>query len=149
MDPSALSLEITRTFKASPERVYAAWTDPVQLAQWWGPDDAETLSLEADVRVGGDFIWRLRTPDGEEMQSVGKFLELVPAERISFSWKWDDDEDWAKVPSTITVHLAPKEGGTEMRFHHVGFPSETSRGNHQGGWESTLGRLAKMLEAEG
>jgi len=52
-----LSLEIKRFIKASPDRVYAAWTDPVQLKKWFGPENVQTRNLIADVRVGGQFRW--------------------------------------------------------------------------------------------
>src|SRR5205823_7802389 len=54
-----LSLEIKRLIKAPRDRVYAAWTDPAQLKQWFGPDNVQTHDLVADVRVGGTFRWDL------------------------------------------------------------------------------------------
>jgi len=50
-----LSLEIKRLIKAPRDRVYAAWTDPAQLKQWFGPEDVQTRDLIANARVGGEF----------------------------------------------------------------------------------------------
>src|SRR5205807_2689960 len=54
-----LSLEIKRLIKAPRDRVYAAWTDPTQLKQWFGPEKVQTRELVADARVGGKFRWDL------------------------------------------------------------------------------------------
>src|SRR5881628_1604011 len=62
-----LSLEIKRFINASPDRVYAAWTDPAQLKEWWGPESVRTRNLVADARVGGKYRWDLTNPEGEEM----------------------------------------------------------------------------------
>ena len=53
------SLQIERFIKAPRERVYAAWIDPAQLKQWFGPEDVETHELVADVRVGGKYYWNI------------------------------------------------------------------------------------------
>ena len=69
------SLEIIRFINVPPARVYAAWTDPAQLKEWWGPEDVRTRSLTADVRVGGKYRWDLTSPQGEEMSAFGEYRE--------------------------------------------------------------------------
>src|ERR1700745_2723606 len=95
------SLEITRFINAPRDRVYAAWTDPVQLKEWWGPKEVRTLKIVADTRVGGKYRWDLVNPDGEEMSVFGEYRELVPGKRIVFTWKWDDDENWEENVSLV------------------------------------------------
>lgn len=139
------SLEIIRFIKAAPERVYAAWTDPAQLKEWWGPEGVRTRNLTADVRVGGKYRWDLTSPDGEEMSAFGEYRKLIPGKKIVFTWKWDDDEVWQHRTSLVTVELSNRDGGTELRFKHEQLPSEESRDRHNEGWNSILDRLEKFL----
>ena len=74
------SLEIKRFIKASPIRVYEAWTDPAQLKEWWGPEGVRTRSLSADARVDGKYRWDLVNQEGEEMSVFGEYREVVPGE---------------------------------------------------------------------
>lgn len=143
--PSASVVEITRVLRAPRARVYAAWTDPDQM-QWWGPEGCETLEFTADLRVGGKWTWRLRTPDGE-MTARGEYRELRPDERVAYTWQWADDPDWENVESLVTVELRDHPEGTELRLRHAGFPSAESRENHVGGWTEALGKLERQLTA--
>jgi uncharacterized protein YndB with AHSA1/START domain len=135
------TLQITRVIKAPRERVYAAWTDPSQLRQWFGPETTQTKELIADPRVGGEFRWSLINCDGEEMTVAGEFRELTPDRKIVFTWQWQDDELWDNQTSVVTVELADREGGTEVCLTHEQLPSEQSRDNHEEGWTSLLVKL--------
>lgn len=69
----------TRRYKAAPEKVWRAWTDPHALAQWFGPDDAGVVSLaDMDVRVGGRYHIRFVLPGDEEHNISGVYQEVVP-----------------------------------------------------------------------
>jgi uncharacterized protein YndB with AHSA1/START domain len=139
------SLQIKRFIKVAPDRVYAAWTDPVQLKQWWGPEGVRTRNLTTDVRVGGKYRWDLTSPEGEEMSAFGEYRELVPGKKVVFTWKWDDDEVWGNRTSLVTVEFSERDGGTELLFTHQQLPSEESRDRHSGGWNSILDGLEKFL----
>lgn len=139
------ALELVRYFKASPERVYAAWTDPKQLPQWFGPENVKTRGLVADVRVGGEYRWEIVHTDGEEMSVYGEYRELVPGRKIAFTWRWDDDEVWAGQLSIVTVELTGRDGGTELHLRHEQLPSDESRERHTQGWESVLDQLEKFV----
>src|SRR5437762_12920351 len=139
------SLQIKRFIKTSPDRVYAAWTDPAQLKEWWGPESVITRSLTADMRVGGKYRWDLTTPEGEEMSAFGEYRDLVPGKKIVFTWKWDDDEAWENQTSVVTIELFDRRGGTELRLRHEQLPSEESRYRHSEGWNSLLNRLEQFL----
>ena len=141
------SLEIKRFIKASPDRVYAAWTDPAQLRQWFGPEQVTTNNLIADPRVGGRFRWDLTNSDGEKMTMEGEFRELQPGKKIVFTWRWQDDEDWKNHVSIVTVEISGRSGGTELRLTHEQLPNEKSRDGHTGGWNSALDKLEKFVSS--
>jgi uncharacterized protein YndB with AHSA1/START domain len=140
-----LSLEIKRLIKAPRDRVYAAWTDPAQLKQWFGPEDVQTHDFIAEVRVGGKYRWDLTNQEGEEMSIFGEYRELVLGKKIVFTWKWDDDDVWQNCNSIVTVELSDREGGTEVLLKHEQLPNEQSRDRHSDGWNSVLDRLDKFF----
>lgn len=134
-------LEIKRLIKASCDRVYAAWTDPAQLKEWFGPSDVQTRNLIADARVGGKFQWDITNSDGEEMTVHGEFRELQPNKKVALTWQWQDDENWEEHVSVVTVELTDRGGDTELRLTHEKLPSEDSRDRHNQGWNGCLDRL--------
>ena len=140
-----LSLEIKRLIKAPRDRVYAAWTDPAQLKQWFGPENVRTHNLVADVRVGGKFRWDLSNSEGEKMTCRGEYRELQPGKKIVFTWRWDDDEVWENHTSIVTVELFDCDGGTELRLIHEQLPNEESRDGHTQGWNSALNKLENFF----
>ena len=140
-----LSLEIKRFINAPRDRVYAAWTDPAQLRQWFGPEKVQTRNLIADARVGGKFRWDLTNSEGEKMTCLGEYRELQPGKKIVFTWQWDDDEDWENHTSVVTVELSDRDSGTELRLIHEQLPNEQSRDGHTGGWNSALDKLEKFF----
>jgi len=140
------SLEIKRFINAPRERVYAAWTDPEQLKQWWGPKRMRTQSLAFDPRVGGKYRWTLVDEKDEEMTVFGEYRELVPGKKIVFTWQWDDDEAWTNRNSIVTVELSDHDGGTELRLTHEQLPSVESRDRHDEGWNVVIDRLEEFFK---
>ena len=138
-------LEIKRVLNAPRDRVYAAWTDPAQLKQWFGPENVRTRDLIAEARAGGEFRWDLINPEGEEMTIRGEFRELQPGKKIVFTWQWEDDELWENRTSVVTVELADHTGGTELRLVHEQLPNKQMRDGHNAGWNSALDKLGKFL----
>ena len=139
------SLKIERFINAPRASVYAAWTDPAQLKEWWGPETVRTRNFVADVRVGGKYRWDLINQEDEEMSVFGEYRELVPEKKIVFTWKWDDDDVWENRNSVVTVELFDAAGGTELHLRHEQLPSTESRDRHNEGWNSVLDQLEKFL----
>ena len=140
-----LSVEIKRFIKAPRDRVYAAWTDPAQLRQWFGPENVQTHDLIADARMGGTFRWDLTNSEGEKMTCRGEYRELQPGKKIVFTWQWEDDEDWENHISIVTVELYDRDGDTELHLTHEQLPNEESRDGHTQGWNSVLDKLEKFF----
>ena len=144
-DAGRTSLEIKRFIKAPRDRVYAAWTEPAQLKQWFGPEKVRTRDLIADVREGGKFRWDLTNPEGEDMTMLGEYREIQPGRKIVFTWQWDDDEDWENHISIVTVELDDADGGTALRLTHERLPNAESRDGHSQGWNSVLDKLERFV----
>jgi uncharacterized protein YndB with AHSA1/START domain len=142
------SLQIKRFINAPSSRIYAAWTDPAQLKEWWGPDGVQTRRFVADAHVGGKYRWDLINQEGEEMSVLGEYRELVPNKKIVFTWRWDDDEAWEKHDSVVTIELFDRDRGTELHLIHEQLPSAASRDRHNEGWSSVLDRLEQWFNKQ-
>lgn len=136
------SLTIKRRLKATPEKVYRAWTEPAQIARWWGPGPCEVLKAEADTRVGGRFRVIFRTGDGEEHNVGGEYSDVVPNERLSFSWSWISMPERV---SQVTVSLRPDGEGTMLTLHHEQLFNQASRDGHNRGWTESLDKLEQLF----
>lgn len=137
--------QIARLIKAPRDRVYAAWTDPEQMKQWFAPEGGRTDNVVLDTRVGGQFRWDLTDAEGEAMTMLGEFRELDPGRKISFTWQWQDDEDWAEHVSLVTIELSDHPGGTEVRLTHENLPTEKSRDGHNRGWNIMLDKVEDFV----
>jgi uncharacterized protein YndB with AHSA1/START domain len=136
------SLTIKRRFKAPPAKVYAAWCDPEKMSRWMGPGEIVAPTVECDLRVGGRYRIVMRRPDGEEFDVGGVYREIVPNEKLCFTWAWKDTPE---RESLVTVTLKPDGDGTLMTLHHEQFFDEDARDRHNAGWNATLAKLEKFL----
>jgi uncharacterized protein YndB with AHSA1/START domain len=136
------SLTLKRRLAAPPAKVYAAWTDPAKLSRWFGPTGAEVLRLEADARVGGRYRILMRTPDGEEHGVSGIYREVVPNEKLVFTWAWRTTPE---RESLVTISLRPDGDGTILTLTHEQFFDEAARDRHRTGWTAALDNLEQAL----
>ena len=138
------SLTLARRLKAPPDKVFAAWTDPEKIVQWFGPAHTIGDSVQAnmDVRVGGSFRVRFKTEDGEQHEVGGKYIEVLPNERLVFSWAWHTTPE---RQSQVTVILKPEGDMTFLTLTHEKFFDEAARDGHKRGWTGTLDKLERMF----
>ncbi len=138
---TANSLQLKRHIHCRPDRAFAAWTSQDQVARWMGPSNTKIKSATIDLRVGGAYSFTFDTPHGE-MTVRGQYREIEAPKKLSFTWQWQDDEDWTSVTSLVTVEFAAKDGGTEVQLTHTGLPGADSAARHEHGWQGTLDKLA-------
>ncbi len=141
------SLKLVRTFDASPETVYKAWTNPDVAKKWFGPSPQFTTPIaEIDLRVGGAYRIGMKSPEGELYAATGVYREIVPNEKLVFTWRWEGDPP---SPETlVTVELKKSGKNTELVFTHENFPTEDLAKDHQEGWEGALSKLSKLVARE-
>jgi uncharacterized protein YndB with AHSA1/START domain len=135
------SLTIKRRFKASPEKVYAAWTEPEKLAHWMGPVGVLRVEAECDLRVGGRYHIKMVTADDQHDVS-GVYREIVPNEKLVFTWAWKSTPE---RESLVTLTFKKDGDGTIMTLSHEQFFDETARDNHRTGWTGTMDKLENYL----
>jgi uncharacterized protein YndB with AHSA1/START domain len=138
------SLTIKHRFNAPPAKVFAAWTDPEKVKRWMGPGAVVVLSAESDPRTGGRYRWLMQTPAGEQHDVSGVYREVIPNEKLVFSWAWKSTPERESV---VTLTFKPDGAGTLMTLLHEQFFDEQARDSHQGGWNGAMEKLDKYLAA--
>jgi uncharacterized protein YndB with AHSA1/START domain len=138
------SLTLRRHIKAPPAKVYAAWTQAEQLVAWFGPHETvpDSVKAEMDVRVGGSFRASFTTVDGEYHEVGGVYREVVPGERLQFSWAWHSTPE---RESLVTLTFRPDGNGTMLTLLHEQFFDEKARDGHEHGWTGTLDKLQAIF----
>lgn len=150
MTPDVLpdtTLEISRTFAAPREKVFAAWMDPAALQRWYRmADDWEVPVAEVDFRVGGAYRIGLRPPGRDTFFETGTFREIVAHERIVYTneLRGMSGAEHEDVIVTVTFREAA-DGGTVVTVREEGFPSAQLRDMHAGGWPGFLDHFAAIL----
>ena len=131
MTVSDLGFTLDRTYAATPERVYAYFTDPELMARWFCPNPDLPTTCDLDVRAGG--AWRVVM--GEWVVG-GSYVEVEPPTRLVFTFDWEHDEDG---PTTVTVEITPggrpdqagarPRGGRRRRWSRGGLDRRRSPGS--------------------
>ena len=119
-------VEHTLRIAARPETVWRYWTDPERMCEWWG------TAAELDPQPGGRCV--VSMGGGPRMR--GEFIELVPHERIVFSFGWEPGEGVPPVApgsTLVEVTLTPDGDDTILALRHTGLPAAAAE-EHRSGW---------------
>lgn len=148
---STPTVTITRIFNAPRPLVFAAWTDPAQLAQWWSPYGFTNPVCEVDARPGGAFLVHMRGPDGVEYPDQGVFREVVPPERLVFtSSAIEDEAGKPQLEALTTVTFEELDGQTKLTLQSVVVKvtpaAEGALAGMEVGWAQSLAKLAEYLQ---
>jgi uncharacterized protein YndB with AHSA1/START domain len=145
-EPADRVLVLERIFDAPRRLVFKAWTEPEHLVRWWGPKGFTLPECKLDLRRGGRWRFCMRAPDGTNHWLQGVYREIVENERLVFTYAWEDENGRPKHETVVTATFADERGGkTRLDLHHAVFESANARNEHEGGWTSTLDRLADLL----
>jgi uncharacterized protein YndB with AHSA1/START domain len=136
------SLTIKRRLKAPPAKVFAAWIDPEKVKGWMGSGEIKALRVECDARVGGRYRWVMKSPDGEEHDVSGVYREVVPNQKLVFTWAWKSTPE---RESLVTVEIKPDGDGSLFTLTHEKFFDAEARDRHQGGWNGALDKMEKYF----
>lgn len=151
-------LYINRVFDAPLEKVWKAWTDPEIVKKWWGPKDFTAPVVKIDFRVGGSYLYCMRSPHGEDNWSTGVYQEILPLERIVLTDSFADEEgnvvpasnygmigDWP-LELKVTVTFQEEDGKTRLTLQHTGFPDHQNMSMAKSGWNESLDKFADALK---
>ena len=138
-------LQTSIEIKASPEKVFDAWTDPVQLLAWWGDDSMyHSTRWECDVRKGGAWFCEGLMASGAAYTVSGEYLAVERPNKLEFTWapNWD-----APLVTTVTVEFLAIPTGTLLKLNHTGFITVQSRDGHAKGWDRVLAWVLSYTES--
>ena len=139
---SERSLRVLRSYDASPEEVFDAWTNPEVLRRWWAVHpDGSTPVADVDLRVDGRYRLSMESPSGERHTVQGEYIEIDRPHRLVYSWRWELDAGGLGPASTVTVEFREIGERTEVVLEHAGLPDSESRDRHAHGWTACLGFL--------
>jgi uncharacterized protein YndB with AHSA1/START domain len=142
-------LVLTHVFDAPRELVFKAWTDPKQVAQWWGPHRFTNPVCDLDVRPGGAIRIHMRGPDGTVYPMTGVYNEVVEPERLVFTSAALDADGNPMFEVLTTVTFAEQGGKTKqtMRARVIRSTAEAAPyiKGMEAGWTQSLERLAESL----
>lgn len=137
MGPLTHKLDRSVVIQAKPETVFRFFTDSARWAKWWG------VGSSIEPCVGGKVL--IRNPGG--IETIGEVLEVVPTERIVFTYGFASGKPIPPGSSRVTISLEPCEAGTRLHLLHE-FPDAAVRNDHVQGWRYQLALFANTVADE-
>jgi uncharacterized protein YndB with AHSA1/START domain len=143
-----MNVEVNRVFDAPRAQVWDAWTDPQQVAEWWGPHHFHVPvdSIEIDLRAGGRYhLTMVETQSGNEFPTRFEIVEVRDAELLVFT---SPPEPQFGMPEEITtrVEFADENGGTRVSVVSGPYTDQMAP-NAQAGWGQQFEKLDSVLGA--
>ena len=148
---------VTRTFDASPEEVWRAWTEDAFVMRWWGPDRFSSPAAHMDVRVGGTSLVAMRSPDGKDMWMSWAYTRVEPHSRIEYVQNLADASGALIDPGSVglppefprdvatVVTLTPSGGQTTVTITERTTTSELMMKMSQMGLEQCLDKMGLIF----
>ena len=141
------TVKLHRVLRATPDRVYRAFIDPDAMAKWLPPNGFTGKVHSIEARVGGSYKMSFKNfTTGESHSFGGKFLELVPNERLRYTDRFDDPNLPGEMQTTVTIKQVSV--GVELNVVQEGIPEAIPAEACYLGWQESLTLLTKLVEAE-
>jgi uncharacterized protein YndB with AHSA1/START domain len=135
-------LTLTRVIRAPPEKVFAAWTEPELLKQWWGPGPVTCPEAHVDLREGGAYRIANLEADGSITWISGQFERVRAPEELVYTWSVSIVPG---DPTRVRVVFLRHAEGTELVLTHERFAVEAVRDMHVSGWNGCLDKLDALF----
>ena len=136
-------VRIERTFAASAEDVFDAWTSPEVMRRWFHcAADWATPEAEVDLRVGGEVRVVMRKPDGTEVEARGEYVLIDRPHRLVMTWIFDDDLSNEQL---IELSFSESGGSTSVLMVNSGISTDERRDAQDWGWHGCLDQLELAL----
>lgn len=136
------TLVIRRTIAAPREQIFDCLTTPEKMVKWFYAMEGGQARASVDLRVGGKYVIEMFNEKGDKHEPHGTYLEIIPPERLVFTWT---TKGYA-TDSKVTIELFERSGGTELVLTHE-LPEDMIE-PHRQGWMTCLGHLEALLSSE-
>lgn len=141
------TVRLHRVLRASPERIYRAFLDADAMVKWLPPNGFTARVHQMDAKVGGTYKMSFTNfTTGRSHSFGGKYLEMVPNQRIRYTDRFDDPNLQGEMITTVS--LTQVSCGTELNVTQEGIPAVIPTEACYLGWQESLVLLAKLVEAE-
>jgi uncharacterized protein YndB with AHSA1/START domain len=141
------SVELRRILKATPDRVFRAFTTAAAMAKWLPPHGFTGTVHAMDARAGGRYAMSFTNfTTGHTHAFGGEYLEFIPGERLRYTAEFDNPHLPGTMQTTLT--LRPVFCGVEAHIVQEGIPAVIPPEACHLGWQESLELLAKLVEAE-
>ncbi|MDX6689775.1 MAG: hypothetical protein QOG15_1232 [Solirubrobacteraceae bacterium] len=141
-------LRLEHSFRATPEEVFDAWTNPEVLQRWWATGPTQhSPGCEVDLRVGGRYLMQMQDDGGGKLYAVaGEYREVQRPHRLTYTWCWQGDGGLHPGHvSLVTVEFVADGERTTVVLEHSELASEESRTGHSDGWRGALHSLQTRI----
>ena len=144
--PTEREIRIEREFDAPRDRVFAVYTDPEMIPEWWGPHGTTTIVDKMDVRPGGSWRFVGRGADGSETAFRGTYREITPPERIVQTFEWEGMPGYVSVETATFEDLGDRTRVTTTSIFHTAEERDGMLASGmEGGLNETYARLDELL----
>jgi len=144
--PTDREIRIERVFEAPRERVFAVYTDPKLIPEWWGPRGTTAVVDAMDVRTGGRWRFVMRNSDGSESAFRGAYREVTVPERIVQTFEWEPMAGHVSVETATFEDLGDRtKVVTTSIFHTTEERDGMLQSGMEGGLNETYARLDELL----
>ncbi|HET9449076.1 MAG TPA: SRPBCC family protein [Steroidobacteraceae bacterium] len=141
------TVKLHRVLRATPDRVYRAFIDPDAMVKWLPPHGFTGKVHQAEARVGGSYKMSFKNfTTGESHSFGGKYLEMVPNERLRYTDKFDDPNLPGEMQTTVTIKKVVF--GVELDIVQENLPDAIPLEACYLGWQESLALLTQLVEAE-
>jgi uncharacterized protein YndB with AHSA1/START domain len=141
------TIRLHRVLRAAPEKVYRAFLEPAALAKWIPPDGFTCTVHHMDAKVGGTYRMSFTNfTNGQSHAFGGKYIELVPGQRLRYTDQFEDPNLPGEI--MVTIELKKVSCGTELNILQEGIPSVIPTEMCYLGWQDSLTLLAKLVEPD-
>ena len=144
-------LVLERVTDVAPALIWAAWTQPEHLKQWYAPRPWTTPDCQIDLRVGGLFSTTMRSPEGQDFPNTGCYLEIIENQKLVFTDALGANFRPSEKPFiTVAVHVEPQGTGTKytvvaMHKDEAGRQAHEEMGFHEG-WGLCYDQMIELLK---
>ncbi len=148
---------INRNFNATRQMVWKALTEPNWIRQWWGPKDFTAPVIQNELRVGGKYLYCMRSPDGKNYWSTGTFREIDAPAKLVYTDSFADEKGNTVSPAyygfgpdfpqetMVAITLEDLKDKTRLTLMGSGPPSEKDCNDEIAGWNQSFDKMAEVL----
>jgi uncharacterized protein YndB with AHSA1/START domain len=145
-EEAARVVRIERTFEATAEDVFDAWTSPEVIGRWFRPAKGwREAEAEVDLRVGGRVEVVMRTPEGDPVRAGGEYTLIDRPNKLAFTWTFEDDPSNEQM---IEIEFTEQDGATTVVFVNSHISEARRRDAQDEGWNACFDEFGRVLASK-